>query len=102
VPIKSQYFRNHGFAAQTNRSADEQNAASRRHVTCRDLAVQTRELEQTPSHHHSSTVRTTLEVGKLLTALPPSSFMIAASYSGSVATGAFALTCTILKPFALS
>jgi hypothetical protein len=46
--------------------------------------------------HHSPTVRTTLEVGKELKALPPNSFMIAVSYSGSVVAGFFALTYTIL------
>jgi hypothetical protein len=52
--------------------------------------------------HHSLTVRTTLEVGRSLTTLPPNSFMIASSYCGSVFTGSFALTCTILYPPALS
>jgi hypothetical protein len=46
--------------------------------------------------HHSPTVRTTLDVGRALTALPPNSFMIAASYSGSVVTSSSALTYTIL------
>jgi hypothetical protein len=41
-------------------------------------------------------MRTTLDVGRALTALPPNSFMIAASYSGSVCAGSFALTYTIL------
>ena len=48
------------------------------------------------SVRHSLMVRTTLEVGRALTVLPPNSFMIASSYSGSVFTGSFALTCTIL------
>ena len=41
------------------------------------------QLAATSRHHHSPMVRTTLEVGWALTVLPPNSFMIAASYSGS-------------------
>ena len=53
---------------------------------------------QTPCalSNHSLTVRTTLEVGRALTVLPPNSFMIDSSYSGSVLNGSFAVTCTIL------
>ena len=54
------------------------------------------QLAATSRHHHSPIVRTTLEVGRALTVLPPNSFIIASSYSGSVVAGAFALTCTIL------
>jgi hypothetical protein len=43
-------------------------------------------------------VRTTLEVGRARTVLPPNSFLIASSYSGSVVTGSLALTCTIWYP----
>src|SRR5262249_16718858 len=45
---------------------------------------------------HSLIVRTTLEVGRLLTVPPPNSLMIASSYSGNVFTGSFDLASTIL------
>jgi hypothetical protein len=46
--------------------------------------------------NHSPMVRTTLEVGRMFTVLPPNSLMIASSYSDNVFSGAFDLTCTIL------
>jgi hypothetical protein len=49
-------------------------------------------LDRMPRFRHSPTVRTTLEVGRVLTVLPPNSFMIASSYSGRVFTGSFAFT----------
>jgi hypothetical protein len=52
--------------------------------------------------NHSLTARTTLEVGRALTVLPPNSFMIGSSYSGNVFTGSFAVTYLVAFGLELS